>query len=187
MPIIPDNLGWRSSTKSASTPAASDDNTLGHTDGSRWITDDGREFVCTDNSTGAAVWSETTASGGAGGDPFSDIVHDAGATTTGTDTLVLSLTPTAGTYAVSWDGWGFPGANNASQQMAIYVAGTKEAGSQRTIMRGGGQTAALEVGFSCTARVTVNGSQAIEGRLTGVAADSAQILENTLSIIEVST
>jgi hypothetical protein len=125
--------------------------------------------------------------GGGGGAPYSDIAHDAGASTSGTDTLVLSITPPSGTYMVHWDGWGFPGANAAQQQMAIYVAGTKDTGSVRGIMRGGGQTSGLDVGFACTARVTVNGSQAIEGRLTGVAGDPAEIFENTLSIIEVST
>lgn len=39
------------------TPTASDDNTLGYVIGSRWILDNGSVYVCTDATTGAAVWA----------------------------------------------------------------------------------------------------------------------------------
>jgi hypothetical protein len=42
------------------TPTVTDDNTLGYLPGSRWTLDDGTTYVCTDASTGAAVWDEQT-------------------------------------------------------------------------------------------------------------------------------
>jgi len=38
------------------TPTITDDNTLGYLPGSRWTLDDGSVYLCTDSSTGAAVW-----------------------------------------------------------------------------------------------------------------------------------
>ena len=48
-------------------PAVTDDVDLGYVVGSRWfdVTND-KEYVCLDNADGAAVWTETTQSGGAG-------------------------------------------------------------------------------------------------------------------------
>lgn len=48
-------------------PGANDDNTQGYAVGSRWVnTTSDNEYVCVDASTGAAVWTETTATGGGG-------------------------------------------------------------------------------------------------------------------------
>jgi len=42
-------------------PTVNDDITLGYTVGSRWIdTTNDKEYVCLDNTNGAAVWAETT-------------------------------------------------------------------------------------------------------------------------------
>jgi hypothetical protein len=38
------------------TPTVTDDSTLGYLTGSKWSLDDGTTYVCTDNTTGAAVW-----------------------------------------------------------------------------------------------------------------------------------
>ena len=48
--------------------AATDDITLGYVIGSRWfdVTND-KEYVCLDNTDGAAVWTETTGAGGGAG------------------------------------------------------------------------------------------------------------------------
>ncbi len=50
-------------------PTANDDNTQGYAVGSRWVnvsTD--KEYVCVDGSAGAAVWTETTATGSGSSD-----------------------------------------------------------------------------------------------------------------------
>lgn len=48
-------------------PTVNDDGTGGYIVGSRWVnTATDKEFVCLDNSTGAAVWTETTITGGGG-------------------------------------------------------------------------------------------------------------------------
>lgn len=50
-------------------PTASDDSSAGYSVGSRWIdTTADSEYVCLDDSVGAAVWTETTGSGGGGGE-----------------------------------------------------------------------------------------------------------------------
>ena len=41
----------------ANTPAVTDDNTKGYQIGSRWTLDDGAVYLCSDASTGAAVWT----------------------------------------------------------------------------------------------------------------------------------
>jgi hypothetical protein len=45
------------------TPTVTDDNTLGYLPGSRWTLDDGSVYLCTDSSTGAAVWVLQSSSG----------------------------------------------------------------------------------------------------------------------------
>ena len=59
-------LGHKETNLSAGAPpTVNDDITFGYTVGSRWIdiTND-KEYVCLDNTNGAAVWIETTQSGG---------------------------------------------------------------------------------------------------------------------------
>jgi len=57
----------------AAPAAATDDETLGYAVGSRWfdVTND-KEYVCLDNTDGAAVWTETTGAGG-GASQLSDL------------------------------------------------------------------------------------------------------------------
>jgi len=57
------------------TPTVTDDDTLGYSVGSLWTLDDGTVYVCSDASTGAAVWA-------IGGIPNLQQVTDAGFTTT---------------------------------------------------------------------------------------------------------
>lgn len=49
-------------------PAVTDDSGDGYAVGSRWIdTTNDKEYVCLDSTVGAAVWTETTSTGGSGG------------------------------------------------------------------------------------------------------------------------
>jgi len=51
----------------AAPPTVSDDSSAGYSVGSRWMsTGTNQEFVLVDSTAGAAIWSETTASGGTG-------------------------------------------------------------------------------------------------------------------------
>ena len=70
-------------------PTTSDDDTLGYQVGSLWTLDDGTIYVCSDATSGAAVWA-------IGGIPNLQQVTDAGATTTvgltvdnGTESVVI--------------------------------------------------------------------------------------------------
>jgi hypothetical protein len=88
-------------------------------------------------------------------------------TTTGsaTDALVsgMTLTPIAGTYRVTFSGSVQHSSNSESIFLSIYAGGAQETNSEREFKRGGGQGDVTSP-FSCVAVVTVNGSQAIEGR-----------------------
>ncbi len=66
-------------------PGTGNDNTEGYSVGSRWINVSAdKEFICLDVSTGAAVWTETTQSGGAGKQTFE--ISWAAGTSNGVDT-----------------------------------------------------------------------------------------------------
>ena len=58
-------IEWQKNNLAASAaPTVDDDTTGGYTVGSRWIDTTGaNEYVCLDNTDGAAVWTETTAAG----------------------------------------------------------------------------------------------------------------------------
>ena len=106
--------------------------------------------------------------------------------TSATDVLVASmtLTPAAGTYAVTFTSSVELSANNSAAFFSIYSAGSQVAASERKAQRGAGQG---DVGlpFTCAAKVTVNGSQAIEGQVR-VSAGTATIHQRTLMIVEVA-
>lgn len=89
-------------------PGTGDDEGDGYQVGSRWIdvTND-KEYVCLDASTGAAVWTETTQSGGGGAathlesDRVSRTAADVSTTnTTLTDVTGMSITKTTGARRV---------------------------------------------------------------------------------------
>lgn len=78
--------------EAAADPAVGDDSADGYVVGSRWVnTTDDKEFICLDNTLGAAVWTETTGAGAGSGD-ITAVLGD----TTGD---VPVLFQTAGTFA----------------------------------------------------------------------------------------
>jgi len=69
-------------------PTVNNDNTEGYSVGSRWIdVSADKEYVCSDAATGAAVWTETTASGG-GSSTFVGLTDTPGS--------ITALAPTEG-------------------------------------------------------------------------------------------
>lgn len=108
-------------------------------------------------------------------------------TTSGTDVLVnsMTLTPAAGTYAVWFQGSIQHSSNNDSVYTSIYLDGSQIAASERQFMRGGSQGNVI-ASFACMAIVTVNGSQAIEGRWREISGGTATMFERQLLIMEVT-
>lgn len=124
----------------------------------------------------------------AGGDPSSTIVEANGdiTTTSGTDVLAttMTITPASGTYLVWFSGSTDHSANSATIDLSIYSGGTIQASSERAFVRGAGQ-GNVTVSFACMAKVTVNGSQAIEGRWR-TSTSTATMHERTLMILKVA-
>jgi hypothetical protein len=148
---------------------------------------------------GLAVYNTTTAEleGRVNGSweplglPESAIATDVGFTTTNTAAqVVLTLTEGtdfdgAGTYKIHYEGAGFPQANNESQFMEIYVAGSLVTGALTNITAGGGATAGMEVGFSVTADAAITAGQAVTGRLRSVGGGTVEVFDTVLSVTRV--
>jgi hypothetical protein len=145
------------------------------------------------NFTGAAVTATQNGSvanisipGGGGSAPLSFIAEAAGdiTTTSTSDVLATSmtLTPSSGTYAVSFTTSVENDSSGASTFINIYQAGTIVSASERQRTHNRTDDSS---GLSATARVTVNGSQAIEGRWR-VSSNQGTMHERTLLIIEVT-
>lgn len=119
--------------------------------------------------------------------PASDIAEASGdiTTTSVTDVLATSmtLTPAAGTYLVWFTGSVDHSANNATMFLSIYLGGVQEASSEREFGRGAGQGDVTN-SFACAARVSVDGTQAIEGRWR-TPSSTATMHERTLQILRV--
>jgi len=104
-------------------------------------------------------------------------------TTSGTDIVAtgMTLTPASGTYMVTFTG-GFRNSNDGATTFAsIWSAGSQVAASERKIIQGRDGLQGL---FCCAAKVTVNGSQAIEGRWRR-SANTGTMHERILAIIRV--
>jgi hypothetical protein len=121
-----------------------------------------------------------------GADPTSDIATATADTTTtsSSDVLVNSMTktPASGNYLVWFSGSVEHPTNSASIFMSIYAGGTQAAYSE-VLYKRGNQT--VSTPFNCVAKVTVNGSQAIEGRWrtnTG----TATMHQRSLTILKVA-
>ena len=101
-----------------------------------------------------------------GAPPSSSITEATGSvtTTSATDVLVtsMSVTPAAGTYMAWFTGHATATANGQQVNVSLYSAGTQVASSERQC--GFFRDSDTALPFTCIARVTVNGAQAIEGR-----------------------
>lgn len=178
----------KSNLAASAAPGTSDDNTAGYAIGSVWIdTTNDNVYTCVDASTGAAVWKPHGGSGG-GGNPASSIVEATADTTTtsGTDGVAdsMTVTPAAGTYAVWFSGSIEHSSNNSTINLSIYSGGSQVAASERLFRRGAGQ-GDVATTFTCMAKVTVNGSQAIEGQWR-TSSSTATMHQRQLLIVAVS-
>lgn len=75
----------------------------------------------------------------------------------------MTITPVAGRYLVWFNGSIHHGSNNGTIFTSIFAGGVQNTPSEREFMRGAGQ-GDIHASFTSIAEVTVNGSQAIEGR-----------------------
>lgn len=93
-------------------PAVTDDSGAGYAVGSRWIdTTNDKEYVCLDATAGAAVWTETTATGGGGSLTVEEV--DGAPTDSAVTKIVfpngtLSIASHIATYTPSGGGGGAP-------------------------------------------------------------------------------
>lgn len=126
--------------------------------------------------------------GGAAPPPAATLAAATGDITTasGTDVVATSMTqtPAAGTYLVAFSGSLDHDSNSSSIETSVWSAGSQVASSERRFVRGAGQ-GNVTGSFICQAKVTVNGSQAIEGRWRTSGA-TATMHERVLSILEVA-
>ncbi len=120
-------------------------------------------------------------------DPTSDIVEATNQISTTSSTYVLAasmtLTPAAGTYLVWFTGVSRNSKNDRYVEKAIYSGGSVVAASERE-GEGGGDPPGWD-SFVCTAKVTVNGSEAIEGKYRREA-DTGYLRERQLMILKVA-
>lgn len=151
-------------------PTVNDDNTEGYEVGSIWIdTTNDKAYILLDASTGSAVWVDITEQAGNPIDldataTIDDIVTDLD----GANHLVvgMTITPASGTYRVTFSSSGFFNGGNRTMDYSIFAAGLSDSASVRHVGTDGGQTAGVKYTLFTTAKVTVNGSQAIEVKAT---------------------
>jgi hypothetical protein len=80
-------------TGKTTAPTVNDDSGDGYAVGDRWLDEtNDKEYACLDATVGAAVWIETTATGGGGGGDFGDLAQNL--------TIVVSRTGNAETIAI---------------------------------------------------------------------------------------
>jgi hypothetical protein len=134
-------------------------------------------------STGtAATWQAPAA-----GLPAVTVYEETSTVTTSslTDVVVntsMTLTPAAGTYEVWFSGSVSHNSNGESIFISIYSNGLQVAASERRYNRGNQATGS---GFTCMAKVTVSGAQAIDGRWRTTAA-TATMYQRQLHIMKIS-
>lgn len=107
---------------------------------------------------------------------------DAVATTSTSFVTVPSMTdtPDAGTYIVTFSGSMQNDSKSKAVEVAIFADGVKVSHSNRKFIRGNQQ----QIGpFTCIAKVTVNGSQTVEGRWKVDNTSSGIITERSLLLV----
>lgn len=123
-------------------------------------------------------------------DIANDIANQTGNITTTSQTDILAtgmtLTPAAGTYRAFFTGSTTLNNDAQSTMVSIYSGGAQNAASETTV--GHGKDADNGAGFCSIGDVTVNGSQAIEGRwrVSVALGNQGTMMERTLFILKLS-
>lgn len=94
----------------------------------------------------------------------------------------MTLTPTAGTYFVWFAGSINNNTNNTGMNVSIYSGGTQVAASEEAYLSA---RTSQDIPFCCIAQVTVDGTQAIEGRWR-VDSNTGTMHQRTLMILQVA-
>ena len=163
-------------------PAITDSTSNGYSIGSLWInTATNTPYICTDATTGAAVWRSMLL-------PYSDLVQADDTIACSTSSMILAtgmtLTPPVGTYLVTFAVGGLTHATlDASISISIYMGGG--IASATMLWWRGGLAAAVAGTATALAKVTVNGSQAIEGRWSS-STSTANMRGRSLAVIQTS-
>lgn len=107
-------------------------------------------------------------------------------TTSTSDVLAtgMSVTPVAGTYLVLFSGSFGVSSGSGSVFASIYADGTQQASSERRLTNGGNMFTSARMPFTSQAIVTVNGSQAIQGRWR-VSTATGTMLDRTITLIRI--
>lgn len=117
--------------------------------------------------------------------PKPSIIYFGGTTTTTSTsdvlTLGMSVTPSAGTYDITYQGSAGGSNSGNTVSISIYVGGKQISISKRTVQIG---STNIRCPFSISCRVTVDGSMTIEGRWS-ISANTATMLDRTLTYIKV--
>lgn len=96
----------------------------------------------------------------------------------------MTITPSSGTYIISFSASGNNTSGNANSIYAIYSAGSKVAHSERQLAwGGGGHTGDFDAAMHTQAEVTVNGSQVIEIKYAAVTG-SFSVHERSMHLIK---
>jgi hypothetical protein len=159
----------------------------------------GESYVCKLNTvasevpTDATYWDLMASKGDVGADgpatlPFCDVAHEQGqiATTSTSHILAtgMTLTPPAGTYAVTFAAAGVHATGSSDDVYTqIYADGVAQ-GVEMFFRRGGNQGDNIG-SLTAVAKVVVNGSQAIEGRWRQ-SGGTGQMQGRSLMLMEVS-
>lgn len=164
-----------------SLPNATNDSSENYSIGSRWIYSAiGKEYVCSDATVGAAVWSETT-------NNISNFVltNTAIASTVSTTYITLpgmSLTPPAGTYNVSFSG--SMGTNVAGEigYCIIYVGAATLPHTERMVQTSGTSVIA---NIHTQAILSVNGSEVVEIQYKCATATNIDVYSRSIILLKV--
>ena len=173
--------------QSSSAPSTTEDESAGYSIGSVWVTTGGIPYICVDASDGAAVWTRADAAGAA---PYSDEVKSDTLTSTQASAPVLmnamSITPPAGIYEVWFSTDVYASKNNTTGAVLLYLGGSEVADSKRAFTFNSSNGDAV---LTSQGKMTVNGTQAIEGRWyieSGGGGPTLFALGRSLMIVKVS-